>query len=57
MRYLIIIEGENPFLTDYFDFDNNYTFGIGMTVIDSTNMLYINDENNGLWKDIEEDHL
>ena len=57
MRYLIIIEGENPFLTDYFDFENHYTFGIGMTVIDSTNMLYINDENNGLWKDIEEDYL
>ena len=53
MRYIIITQGNPPFLTPYFEPENH--FAPGMIVIDRHNMTYTVD---GVeWTSLEEDHL
>lgn len=52
-RYLILIPNEIPFLTNYFDKENN--FFKGMSVYDLANKLYTYDGET--WNKIEVDHL
>ena len=54
MRYLIITNIQAPFITDYFDFENQYNYEIGMIVFDLKEMKYI--DGAGIWYEIEEDH-
>lgn len=52
-RYLIIINGSVPFLTHWYDFENNYEEG--MTVYDFRKMMYTSDGVN--WNQIQRDSL
>lgn len=53
MRYLIQPLNQEPFLTNWFDWENNYNEG--MTVYDTINWTYTKDGNN--WLELEIDHL
>lgn len=53
MRYLVTLEGWEPFMTDWFDPENNYL--PGMVVYDLIDMVYTADGHN--WKRITKDHL
>lgn len=54
-QYLITMDGEEPFFTAWFDYDNNYRKDLNMVVYDLWNHQYSTD---GLeFKDIESDHL
>lgn len=52
-RYLITGNNFEPFLTEWYDYENNYDNG--MTVYDLVNLKY--STNGKDWCDIEEDHL
>ena len=52
MRYLVIIDGQ-AFLTNWYDYENNYQSG--MIVVDADNYLITFD---GItWEEIKEDNL
>ena len=53
MRYIIIAEGEAPFMTEWYTKENNYIKG--MIVIDTLNGTYT--KNGRAWYDMEQDHL
>lgn len=55
MRYLITPFTEPPFLSDHFDFDNDFNYEIGMIVFDLKELKYI--DSIGIWQEIEENHL
>ena len=59
MRYLIttnvLMSGQFPFLTNYFDAENNFNSEIEMVVYDLYLNKYTADGNN--WNNIEIDHL
>lgn len=55
MRYLVTTNNADPFLTNYFMPENCFAIGIGMTVFDLYNQLYMVDGKN--WLEIKEDHL
>ena len=57
MRYLITIKNGPPFLTDWFELENNYNNSdhLGMVVYDLSQRKYCDDGKT--WKDIVEDHL
>lgn len=53
-RYLITTDVCDPFLTDWFDIENNFNLEINMVVYD----LHLNKYYNGdYWLAIAEDHL
>lgn len=56
MKYLVTTEEvKSPFLTDWFDVENNFNKDIGMIVYDlETNHYTTNGKN---WHEIEIDHL
>lgn len=54
-RYLITTEVEPPFLTHWFDAENNFNPSIGMVVYDLHTRMYTTD--GWTWLDIQEDHL
>lgn len=55
MRYLITYKDESakPFMTNWYDFENNYSEG--MVVYDFIRLLYTS--NGTEWKELYEDHL
>ena len=59
MRYLIItnlyLSGQPPFLTNYFNCENNFNSEIDMVVYDLEQLKYTADGTN--WYNIEIDHL
>jgi hypothetical protein len=55
MRYLITTAGGEPFLTEWFDAENNFTESVGMVVYDLCTFKYTTDGRT--WKDINEDNL
>jgi len=59
-RYIVLNEGNPPFLTDHYDPENHEPAdGSEQTVIDLAAMKYRrnHDQYNGEWIDMEEDHL
>lgn len=55
MRYLIISNSYEPFLTEWFDYENHYNKDIKMIVFDLIELKYTID---GItWKNIEIDNL
>ena len=54
-RYLITTDVQPPFLSKWFDADNNFDVEVGMVVFDLLTMQYTTDGET--WQDIEEDHL
>lgn len=55
-QYLITTtEAYAPFLTDYYDPENNFNADVGMVVYDLYRLLYTTDGTT--WKEIPEDHL
>lgn len=55
MRYLITCDGHEPFLTKWFESENNFNPDLNMIVYDLVTMQYTT--NGEIWKDIEIDHL
>lgn len=56
MRYLITTnDGSQPFLSDWFDAENNFKEGIRMIVYDLYKNQYTT--NGKIWQDIKVDHL
>lgn len=55
MRYLITINTQPPFLSDWFDAENNFNAEVGMVVYDLAKGVYTTDVDK--WNEIEEDHL
>lgn len=55
MRYLITSKDNEPFLTEYYQFENHFNPDIGMVVFDLAKSSY--STNGQDWMDIEEDHL
>ena len=55
MRYLVIIEGGQPFLTEWFCCENNFRKDVDMTVYDLILNKYTTD--GSTWLDIEIDYL
>jgi len=55
MRYLITTNGQEPFLTKWFDSENHFNKDIGMVVYDLGKNRYTTDGKN--WYDIKFDHL
>ena len=56
MRYLVTeMDGFSPFLTDVYDYDNNWDDRIGMLIYDLQNLAYTTDGKN--WNSIEQDQL
>lgn len=53
MRYIIIPEGEPPFMTEWYIKENNYIKG--MVVIDTASNTYT--KNGRAWYEMEGDHL
>lgn len=53
-RYLVTADFTEPFLTNYFDIENNYNSEINMVVFD---LLYNLFYNGTQWFTIQEDHL
>jgi len=56
MQYLVTTnDGENPFLTQWFESENHFNMEIGMIVYDLVNQKYT--DNGTKWKVIPVDHL
>ena len=56
MRYLVTTKtGDKPFLTNWFDEENNFNISVGMIVYDLAEGLYMEDGEE--WQEIEEDSL
>jgi len=55
MRYLITMNGNPPFLTKWFEYDNHWQDGINMVVCDLQNLTYTQDGKT--WHPIEQDQL
>jgi len=55
MRYLVTMNGNPPFLTKWFEYDNHWQDGINMVVCDLQSLTYTTDGKN--WLPIEIDHL
>ena len=55
MRYLITTNIQPPFLSDWFDAENNFNAEVGMVVYDLAKGVYTTDGEK--WEQIEEDHL
>lgn len=55
MRYLITCDVCMPFLTKWFDAENNFNKEVGMVVFDLLNQVYTTDGYN--WENIQIDHL
>ena len=55
MRYLVTMNGNPPFLTKWFEYDNHWQDGINMVVCDLQNLTYTTDGKN--WNPIEIDQL
>lgn len=54
-RYLITMDGEEPFTTEWYDYENNYRSDLNMVIYNLHNHTY---STNGIdWKSIETDHL
>lgn len=53
-RYLVTADFIEPFLTNYFDIENNYNSEINMVVFDIINNLFYSGTE---WFPINEDHL
>lgn len=53
MNYLVTIEGQSPFFTNWFTIENHYTEG--MIVYDLINFTHCYDGKN--WINVETDHL
>lgn len=53
MQYLITLKDNEPFVTNYYDYENHYIDG--MTVYNLLNYTYTTDGIN--WDGITEDHL
>lgn len=55
MRYLVKIKDEEPFLTEWFDMENNFNKEVEMIVYDLHYFKYTSD---GItWQDIDIDNL
>lgn len=55
MRYLIIMKGHEPVLTEWFDAENNFNPDVEMVVYDFSECSYTT---NGIdWHEITIDHL
>lgn len=57
MRYLVVATGLEPFLTEWFDIDNNYNPEYKMVVFDLVNRIYYDGNIDKVWLTITEDHL
>lgn len=57
MRYLVTGTGIAPFLTDWFDIENNYNKEYDMVVYDLKYMEYYDGNVERKWVPITEDHL
>lgn len=55
MRYLITCDLCPPFLTNWYEFENNYNAELNMVVYDLKDGIYTKDGEN--WEHIIEDHL
>jgi hypothetical protein len=55
MRYLITCDVQEPFLTNWFDAENNFNKEVGMVVYDSYKNTYTTDGIN--WNEIKIDSL
>ena len=55
MRYLITTKGNKPYMTDWFDAENNFNDELQMVVYDLVAFAYMTDGIN--WKPIEFDNL
>jgi hypothetical protein len=55
MRYLITTSNELPFLTDHYEYDNNYNPKVDMIVYDLYHDIYTIDGKT--WQKINIDHL
>ena len=55
MNYLITMDNQEPFLTNWFEYENNFQEGAGMIVYNLLDITYTTDGVN--WQDIEEDSL
>jgi len=55
MRYLIISDGHEPFLTKWYEYENHFNPETNMVVYDLMLDKYTTDGMN--WKDIDIDHL
>ena len=55
MRYLITTNNQPPFLTDWFDSENNFSLSVNMVVYDLFHKKYTTD--GIIWNDIAIDHL
>ena len=56
MQYLITTnETDKPFLTDWFDAENNFNSDVQMIVYDLVNLVFTTDGKT--WKPIDIDHL
>lgn len=55
MRYLVTTNRNIPFLTHYFEPENNFNPDVEMVVYDLVTNLYTT--NGYIWQDIEIDHL
>jgi len=55
MRYLVTFLEQEPFLTKWFDAENNFNHELGMVVFDLQEWTYTKD--GIIWDEIPEDHL
>jgi len=55
MIYLVTMNGNPPFLTKWFEYDNHWQDGINMVVCDLLNLAYTQDGKT--WHPIETDQL
>jgi len=55
MRYLVTMNGNPPFLTKWFEYDNHWQDVINMVVCDLQNLTYTQDGKT--WHPIEQDQL
>lgn len=55
MRYLVTINGNPPFLTKWFEYDNHWQDGINMVVCDLQNLTYTQDGKT--WHPIRQNQL
>lgn len=55
MQYLIITKEHNPFLTNWYQYENHWVEGSFLMVFDTINYKYT--KNGKDWLDIELDHL
>lgn len=53
-KYLVTADFYEPFLTNWFDIENNYNSAMNMVVYDLLNNLYYNGSE---WMPLQEDHL